>query len=275
MVSSLNSSSHSCHQVVKPAQIAPQTFLGSWEGQLCWVIHNLQPTPLWKQATCFALRRLSAALGHSRHSALPTTLLSPSPFLAQMNTWDLICCCFHPLKSEWGTDIGGSPQAEACPTPRQSWLCEQRWRGEFTPAAAAVRGKIPTLSLRLWTIWIIVDFGASISWSNVRSESELTTLHTTRAEAFLDTLEDFLSRQFGRRTLCGKVKEPASSTKKQAQVPPTRKPVHGTDSMPHLGGRFHEWEELWPTRLQKIEPKCSKLNKRKRQKNVQQMKELG
>lgn len=98
-------------------------------------------------------------------------LLFPSLFPAQFSTWHVMRCFFHPLKSEWGTDIGGQSSSRGMSYPKAELAVEQRWEWEFTPAAAAVRGKIPTLSLILWTIWVIVDLVASISWSNTIFES--------------------------------------------------------------------------------------------------------
>ena len=40
-----------------------------------------------------------------------------------------------------------------------------------------------------------------------------------------------------------------------------------------MGGRLHIWEELKPSSLQKGDTKYSKLNKMKKQTNMQQMKE--
>ena len=42
-----------------------------------------------------------------------------------------------------------------------------------------------------------------------------------------------------------------------------------------MGGRLHNWEELKPSSLQKGDTKYSKLNKMKKQTNMQQVKEHG
>ena len=69
--------------------------------------------------------------------------------------------------------------------------------------------------------------------------------------------------------------EPASPTKTQAPVSSTKKPTQATDPNSPTGGRHQKQQELQTSSLRKGDPKHSKLNKMKRQRNMQQMKEQG
>ena len=68
---------------------------------------------------------------------------------------------------------------------------------------------------------------------------------------------------------------PAPPTKAQAPVPSTRKPTQPTEPDLATGGRHQKQRELRTCTLQKGEPKHSKLSKRRRQRNTQQIKEQG
>ena len=68
---------------------------------------------------------------------------------------------------------------------------------------------------------------------------------------------------------------PASSTRTQAPVPSIRKPTQSTKLTLAIGGRHQKQQELRTCRLQKGDPKHSKLSKMERQRNTQQMKEQG
>ena len=68
---------------------------------------------------------------------------------------------------------------------------------------------------------------------------------------------------------------PASSTRTQALVPSTRKPTQPTEPTLATGDRHQKQRELQTCSLQKGDHKHSKLNKMRRQRNMQQMKEQG
>ena len=59
----------------------------------------------------------------------------------------------------------------------------------------------------------------------------------------------------------------------QTQAPLTRKPWQATSPVPLTGSRLHSKEEPRTSNLQKQHPKHSNLNKMKRQRNIQQVKE--
>ena len=67
----------------------------------------------------------------------------------------------------------------------------------------------------------------------------------------------------------------ASSTRTQALVPSTRKPTQPTEPTLATGGRHQKQRELRTCSLRKGDLKHSKLNKMRRQRNTQQMKEQG
>ena len=69
--------------------------------------------------------------------------------------------------------------------------------------------------------------------------------------------------------------DPAPPTRTQAPDPSTRKPTQATELTSLTGGRHQQQRELWTCSLQKGDPKHSKLNKRRRQSNMQQKKEQG
>ena len=69
--------------------------------------------------------------------------------------------------------------------------------------------------------------------------------------------------------------EPASSTRTQVLVPSTKKPTQPTEPTLPTGGRHQKQQKLRTCSLQKGDPKHSKLSKRRRQRNTQQMKEQG
>ena len=69
--------------------------------------------------------------------------------------------------------------------------------------------------------------------------------------------------------------DPASSTRTQALVPSTRKPTQPTEPTLATGDRYQKQWELRTCRLQKGDPKHSKISKMRREKNTQQMKEKG
>ena len=69
--------------------------------------------------------------------------------------------------------------------------------------------------------------------------------------------------------------DPALPTRTQAPVPSTRKPTQATEPTSPTGGRHQKQQELITWSLQKGDPKQSKLNKMRRQRNMQQMKEQG
>ena len=69
--------------------------------------------------------------------------------------------------------------------------------------------------------------------------------------------------------------DPASSTRTQAPVTSTRKPPQPTEPTLATGGRHQNQRELRTCSPQKGDPKHSKLNKMRRQRNMQQMKEQG
>ena len=67
----------------------------------------------------------------------------------------------------------------------------------------------------------------------------------------------------------------ASSTRTQAPVSSTSKPIQPTEPNLPTGGRHQKQWELRACSLQKGDPKHRKLSKMKRQRNTQQMKEQG
>ena len=67
--------------------------------------------------------------------------------------------------------------------------------------------------------------------------------------------------------------DPAPPTKTQAPVPSTMKPTQATEPTSPTGGRHQKQQELRTCSLLKGDPKQRKLNKMRRQKNTQQMKE--
>ena len=67
--------------------------------------------------------------------------------------------------------------------------------------------------------------------------------------------------------------DPASSTRKQALVPSTRKPTQPTEPNLATGDRQQKQQEVRTCSLRKGDPKHSKLSKIRRQINTQQMKE--
>ena len=69
--------------------------------------------------------------------------------------------------------------------------------------------------------------------------------------------------------------DPASSTRTQAPVPPTRKPTQPTEPILPTGSRHQTQWELQTCSLQKGDLKHSKLSKMRSQRNQQQMKEQG
>ena len=69
--------------------------------------------------------------------------------------------------------------------------------------------------------------------------------------------------------------DPAPVTRTQTPVSPTRRPIQATGPTSSTGGRHQKQEELWPCSLQKGDLKNSTLDKVRRQRNMQQMKEQG
>ena len=69
--------------------------------------------------------------------------------------------------------------------------------------------------------------------------------------------------------------DPASSNRKQALVPSTRKPTQPTEPTLATGGRHQKQWELQTCSLRKGYPKNSKLSKMRRQRNTQHIKEQG
>ena len=69
--------------------------------------------------------------------------------------------------------------------------------------------------------------------------------------------------------------DPAQPTRTQAPVPSIRKPTQATEPASTTGGRHHKQWELQTCSLQKGDAKHSKLNKMRRQRSMQQMKEQG
>ena len=67
----------------------------------------------------------------------------------------------------------------------------------------------------------------------------------------------------------------ASSTRTQALVPSTRKPIQPTEPALATGGKHQKQWELRTYSLQKGDPKHSKYSKMRRQRKSQQMKEQG
>ena len=67
--------------------------------------------------------------------------------------------------------------------------------------------------------------------------------------------------------------DPASSTRTQALVPSTRKPTQATEPTLATGDRHQKQREPRTCSLRKGDPKHSKLNKMRRQRNTKQMKE--
>ena len=65
----------------------------------------------------------------------------------------------------------------------------------------------------------------------------------------------------------------SSTYQNTSTSPPTRKTSHGNGPNSSMGGRNHNKDELRPSSLKKGDSKHSKLNDRKRQRNMQQMKE--
>ena len=69
--------------------------------------------------------------------------------------------------------------------------------------------------------------------------------------------------------------DPASSTRTQALVPCTRKPIQPTEPTLATGDRHQKQQELRTCSLWEAGPKHSKLSKMRRQRKTQQMKEQG
>ena len=67
--------------------------------------------------------------------------------------------------------------------------------------------------------------------------------------------------------------DPAPPTRTETRILPTRKPLQTTGPTPSSGSSLHNKQESWPSSLQKGHPKHSNLNKMKRQRNIQQVKE--
>ena len=67
----------------------------------------------------------------------------------------------------------------------------------------------------------------------------------------------------------------ALPTRTEAPVPSTRKPTQVIEPTLPTGGRHQKQWELWTCSLRKGDPKHSKLNKMRTQRNTQQMKEQG
>ena len=67
--------------------------------------------------------------------------------------------------------------------------------------------------------------------------------------------------------------DPAPPTRTQSQASRTRKPWQGTHPTPPTGRNLHNKEEPQTARIRKGHPKHSNLNKMKRQRNTQQVKE--
>ena len=69
--------------------------------------------------------------------------------------------------------------------------------------------------------------------------------------------------------------DPAPPTKTVAPVPSTREPTQPMEPTSPTGDRHQKQQEPQTCGLQKGDPKHSKLNKMRRQRNMQQMKERG
>ena len=69
--------------------------------------------------------------------------------------------------------------------------------------------------------------------------------------------------------------DPASFTRNQALVPSTGKPTQPTEPTLATGGRHQKQRELQTCSLRKGDPKHSKLNKIRKQRNTQQIKQQG
>ena len=69
--------------------------------------------------------------------------------------------------------------------------------------------------------------------------------------------------------------DPAPPTRAQAPVPSTRKPTQPPEVTSPTVGRHQKQWELRTCSLRKGDPKHSKLSKRRRQRNTQQMKKQG
>ena len=69
--------------------------------------------------------------------------------------------------------------------------------------------------------------------------------------------------------------DPDPPTRTQALVPSTKKPTQATEATSPTGDRHQKQWELQTCSLKKGDPKHSKLNKMRRQRNMQQMKEQG
>ena len=68
-------------------------------------------------------------------------------------------------------------------------------------------------------------------------------------------------------------RDPAPPSRTQTQAPLTRKPWQATSPTPPTGSNLHHKEEPQTSSLQICHPKHSNLNKMKRQRNAQQVKE--
>ena len=68
-------------------------------------------------------------------------------------------------------------------------------------------------------------------------------------------------------------RDPVPPTRTQTQAPLTRKLGQATSLTPPIGSKLHNKEEPHTSSLQKGHPKHSNINKTKRQRNTQQVKE--
>ena len=148
---------------------------------------NQGPTPLRETWTTsddsdvsWALNR--AGTPHPPRLCLLCALPLPSPHEQVSPNEPLFSPCLV-----WG----GNRHQKVAYKQRQG---QDQRRREFAPAATGAAGYIPTVSLRLWTLMPIVNFGSITSWSKARSESKLTLQHTQQVDRPLEILEDFFSR---------------------------------------------------------------------------------
>ena len=94
---------------------------------------------------------------------------------------------------------------EAGPIPKQNtgdvWI---KKRKEFTPAEADALDLNPTISLRLWALGAIVDFGSKnkLQLGHICVGAD-STVPRAGPETFWEILEDFLSRHFDWSKMCG------------------------------------------------------------------------
>ena len=72
-----------------------------------------------------------------------------------------------------------------------------------------------------------------------------------------------------------KGKDSASPIRRQAPVPPTKKPTQAPGPTSPTGGRHQKQEKLQECRLQKGDHKNRKLDKMRQQRNTLQLKEQG